>query len=284
MPKHITRNLTPHFTHITSGICTLIATCTLMTTPLNAQDPNPNRTSLPEGATSVTENNKSTDAKSPFADLKKDIKTIDENTIQIGKLKLHKKEHTITFPAKINSETKDLLEYLIINPHGKAHEALLVTDLRPAHLNIAMKLLGYKESLELFQKLDDQHLPTGEYHEVSKEVKKASRFHIYVSWSHQGENKNVHINDLLIHIHTKKSPPIHPFIYNGSYIYAGKFKADESGDLIAVYTDRGSIANYAGDGRDDDSLWYINRELIPEKLKDVTVTFKKHIEKQNDEH
>jgi len=215
----------------------------------------------------------------PSMDVRNDIKQLDKNTIQIGELKLNKKEQTITFPAKVLLVDQPI-EYLLINPHGKAHEALLITNLRPLHLNVAMKLLHYKESHELFQKVDDQHIPTGEWIEESDEVKKASRFHLYVSWEQNGKQKSAHINDLLMNTQTEKPPPHSPFIYNGSYIFNQSFKADENGDIIALFTDKSSVANFSGKGRDDDSIWIPNKKIIPEIATKVTLTIRKNKTKE----
>jgi len=43
-------------------------------------------------------------------------------------------------------------------------------------------------------------------------------------------------------------------------------------DLIAILTDRGAVANYASEGREDDTLWFPITEKMPVKGTKVTIT------------
>lgn len=203
------------------------------------------------------------------------VTKIDENLFAVGKIKLNKQTKEISFPATLGNPDS-IIEYLIVNEHGKIHETLLITEIRPLNLNIAMKLLGYKESKELFKILDKDYIATDQYHTETDEVKKLARFDIYIEWLDGEEKRSHHINELIYNTITKKHALIRPYVYTGSYLLEGKFKADISGDIIAILTTRASLANFSNEGRYDDTIWHPNPKKIPKPNTPLTIIFKKH--------
>ena len=164
---------------------------------------------------------------------KPEIKQLNANEYQIGKVSLNKKTREITFGAGVNLVDRPL-EYLLVNTKGKVHEALFLTDISPLNLNIAMKLIGYKGSKELFEIVDEDYLPTGKFHEVPDEIKKAARLDILVQWEADGKTNTVPINDLIIHSTTTKPMAPGPWLYHGSYMHEGQFKAEVNGDIFSI--------------------------------------------------
>ena len=203
------------------------------------------------------------------------IEKIDEHNYTVGDVKLNKETQEIAFAAVL-CHPDSIIEYLLVNEHGKIHEALLITQVRPSHLNIAMKLLGYKESKELFKVLDSQRIPTQQYHQESKAVKKAARFDVLIQWQDDGKQHSHHINELIYNNVTKKHALIQPYIYNGSYLTRGNFEADMTGDIIAILTNRAAMANFSNKGREDDTIWQPNPKYIPKPETPLTIIFKKH--------
>jgi len=208
-------------------------------------------------------------------DIKADIKQLNENEIQIGKLVLNKKTREITFDATVEQD-EQLLEYLVVNQHGKVHEALFITELRPFHLNVGLKLLGYKESKELFRVFDKDWKPTDKFHKVDAATSKAAKFDLFCEWNEKGVKKSAHVNQMIINATTMKPPEISPWVYGGSYLLEGLFKADSTGDMMAIFTDRGAVANFSGKGREDDTLWTPNPKRIPQRGTKVTLRIKPH--------
>lgn len=201
------------------------------------------------------------------------VEKISEDEYKVGLVKLNKKTREITIDAKLE-HTDVLLEYLLTNPTGKIHETLFVTDVKPSNLNIALKLLGYKESKELFRTVDAHHRPTENYHQEDDATKSAARFTIHVDWTKDGEKKSYSINELIQNELTKEAMVPAPWVYGGSYVLNGQFKPDTSGDIIAIFTDRSSIANYSGSGREDDTIWKPFTKRLPEAGTKVSLTFK----------
>jgi len=200
---------------------------------------------------------------------------ISENKLQIGKLVLDKKEKEITFSATLGNPDS-IIEYLLVNDFGKVHEALFVTEVRPFDLNLALKLLGYKESKELFRVIGEDFMPTELFHDENEDVKIAARFDLFASWNEGDKTKKIHANELILNSISKKHAKVLPYIYGGSYLLEGRLKSQMSGDIIAIYTDRGAIANFSNEGREDDTIWFPNIKRLPKDSTPITLTIKKH--------
>ncbi|MGJ8696250.1 MAG: YdjY domain-containing protein [Verrucomicrobiaceae bacterium] len=201
------------------------------------------------------------------------ITQINESEYRIGKVTLNKKTREIRLGAGVNTVDRPL-EYLLVNGKGKVHEALFITDVSPLHLNIAFKLLGFKESKELFEIVDEDYRPTGKFHEVPDEVKKAARVEIHVEWEQDGQTKNVPINDLIIHSVTEKAMEPGPWLYTGSYFHEGQFKAEVAGDLFAIFPRQPPLISYPGKDNHNDDIWFPFPKRVPEEGTVVTLIIK----------
>ncbi len=203
------------------------------------------------------------------------IQQIDKDNFKIGGIKLNKKTKEITFAAEIGNP-QDIIEYLLVSQHGKIHESLLTTKIRPLHLNIALKLIGYEESKELFRILGEDFMMTDKYHQETADTKKAARFNIFISWKKDGTEHSYHINELILNDTTQKHAEIQPYIYGGSYLRQGRYQADLTGDIIAIFIDRGAVANFSNKGNDDDTIWFSNTKRLPDADTKLTITLKQH--------
>lgn len=214
---------------------------------------------------------------SPLSQLKK----INETTYQLGEVIIDKKNRTISFPAEAeitaagDLEEVDSVEYVVVTDAGKIHETLFVTKARPIHLNIAFKLLGYKENKSLFREFEG-NFPTDKYQITSEEDKAKSYFTTTVSWTDL-QTKEMHshnLNDLLFTAETKKTfaQDKVKWSYGGSFIHQGKFAAEISNDLIAILTDRAAVANYVGKNGEQGTIWLPVTEKLPAKGTIVTIT------------
>lgn len=204
---------------------------------------------------------------------KPQIKKINDNEYQIGKVHIDKSAREISFGAGVNL-TEGLLEFVIVNQKGKIHESLFISDISPLNLNIAIKLLGLKESPELFELVDEDYRPTGEFPDVPAKTKAAARMDIFVEWGK--EKKRVALNDLITNNVTEKSMDPGPWLYTGSYVHEGKFKAEVTGDLVAIYTSQPAMINYPGKDRDNDDVWITNSKRTPAEGTVVKIIIKPH--------
>jgi hypothetical protein len=207
--------------------------------------------------------------------LKPEIKQLGEHKFQIGKVLLNRKKREITFKAGINVVNRPL-EYLLVNPKGKVHEALCISDISPLHLNIAMKLLGFKESKELFEIVDEDYRPTGKFFRVPEEIKKAARLDIFLEWKKENETQRFLINELIYNPVTEKTMQPGPWLYHGSYRHEGRFKAEVTGDLFAIHPRQPPLVSYPGKDHAGENAWLTDPKKVPQEGTVVRFILKPH--------
>jgi hypothetical protein len=200
---------------------------------------------------------------------KPQIEKLGEGRYRIGTVTIDQKTREIRFPTKVNM-TEGLLEYLICLQQGKIHEALLVTEISPTHLSLALTLLRYPTSKELFSTIDETGHMTGLYPEVPLAVKAGARIAIEVEWKDKDTTRRNPINEWLQHSAKNSAMVAGPWLYTGSEFYEGKFVPEMTGDIAAIRTDPGSMINYPGSDNDD-NVWYGYPKRIPPKATPVTV-------------
>ncbi|MDC0088305.1 YdjY domain-containing protein [Akkermansiaceae bacterium] len=185
------------------------------------------------------------------------VKQISETKYKIGKVHLDKATREITFPATTHvTDSETVIEYILTHSTGeKTHETLLTTDVQPIQINLAFKLLNYPESQGLL-------IP-------NTKLDLAARFSIHVS--HEG--KNTPITSWLQHRDTRKPMPLTPWVYNGSFITRKRFMAEFNGNIFSIISEPSSLGNYAGEDREDDTLWFPSSRT-PKPGTQVTVTIK----------
>lgn len=229
----------------------------------------------PVPATPKTEENKKQEK---LTEPQPEIKKVGDNLFQIGKVLVNAKTKEITIPATINAYNDHPIEYMLVNQDGKSHESVFLTAVRPLHVNIAFKLTKYLESKELFRKFDKDYNLLPGYEDATDEQRLKSRFTATAKWMEDGKEKSLRLYKTVVHAETKKHLEDTPWVYGGSYILRGKFKADLNKDLIAILTDRAAIANYAGKGREDGLPWLVNKAELPGEGTKVSIVIAPHRE------
>ena len=198
------------------------------------------------------------------------VETIDENRIRVGEVIIDKKSREIRFPAEVNMR-EGLLELAVVHVNGKIHESLFMTNTRPINLNIGLKLMGYPESKELYEILDEEYRPTGKFYEVAEDVREKARMDIFVEWEEGEKIKRTSLNDLIYHEVLEKPMPSGPWLYGGSYMLRERFKAEISGDIVGIYVFRSALINYPGPDRNSDEVWIPNARVVPAVGTKVTI-------------
>lgn len=208
------------------------------------------------------------------ATAKPNVIDLGDGHYKIGLVTFDRATRQIHFPTELNM-VEGLLEYAIVHESGKIHEALLHTKTKPLHINLALKLLRYKGSEELFQILDEDYRPTGKFPEVTEEAKTAARVELLLSWkTADGTPGKATLNELITNTVTSQPVTPTPWVYGGSYLHEGSFAAESSGDIAAIFTSRGALFNYPGKDREDDTVWIPTPKRTPPVGTKVTVTIK----------
>jgi uncharacterized protein YndB with AHSA1/START domain len=202
-----------------------------------------------------------------------EVRKIDEGHHIVGGVTLRKSTREISFDARVN-QTGGLIEFLLVTEKGKTHESLFSCTVSPTDLNVAFKLLGYPSSPELFEILAPDHRPTGKYPKVPEEVKNGARLAITVSWQGDGAEKTCTVNELVKNTATGQVMPPGPWLYSGSLITNGGFRAEATGDIIAVFSNPAAMVNYPGEARTNDEVWSVSQGKLPPKDSPVRITIK----------
>ena len=202
------------------------------------------------------------------------VRNLGNGKFEVGLVTFDQKSREITFQAEVNMQDGPL-EYAIVHRNGKIHEAILITKARPFHLNIALKLLGYKESKELFPILDEDFRPTKKFPKVPEETRNVARAEILLQWAGQDDKPaRASLNDWVTYTVSGKSLPPLPWVYGGSYLHNNSFQAEASGDIVALFTNNASLFNWPGKDGNFDDVWLPSTKRIPKVGTPVKVTIK----------
>jgi len=209
------------------------------------------------------------------APVKPSVERLDDSRYRIGSIIFDQKTREIRFPAAVNMD-EGLLEFAIVHENGKIHESLLHTDISALQLNVAFKLLRYPASAELYLLPNDRGGLSDRFHEVPEEVSKGARIDVSVEWDDAGRTRKVPINEWIQHAVKGSTMPSGPWIYGGSLVHEGRFAAEVTGDIAAIFITNSALINYPGDDNRDDTVWLVYPKRVPAYGTNVTVIIAPH--------
>lgn len=211
----------------------------------------------------------------PVAAVKPAVEKLDGTRFRVGKVTFDSKTREIRFPAQVNM-TEGLLEYLVVREDGKIHEALFATTASPTNVNLALTLLRFKPSRELYLLPNGTGGVTDQFPEVPEETKAAARIDIDIEWRADGRTRRQSANDWIQHANRNSAMPAGPWVYGGSEFHDGKYAAEMSGDIAAIFISLSSPINYPGADNQDDTVWIPFPGRIPAEGTTVTIIFSPH--------
>ena len=203
------------------------------------------------------------------------VKQLDEFRLQIGGVTLNQRTREIRFPTKVNRTAERALEYLVVMPHGKTHESLLVTDISPTHLNLAFTLLRFPASPELFYLLDAKGEMTENHPVVTAVAQAAARIDIDVEWDDHGTTRRLPVNEWIQQVVKTTAMAAGPWLYTGSEISDGKYLPEITGDIAAIMVDPSATINYPGSDNGD-NVWCAYPNRVPPTDTPVTLIITPH--------
>jgi len=180
----------------------------------------------------------------------------------------------------------DLLEYLLVNGRGAAHESMLVTDVVPSQLNLALLTLGAKPGTNATWAKKDpaptlEEMKNGESaYEVRPPA--GDGFYLYAAWKSGGETYLYRIEDLLLDRSTGQTMKRHKWVYLGSrMVQAGddksqeSFAADLEGNIvnIALFEQGNTLITGALVECLKQTVWQTNFWLVPPRDSSVLLVF-----------
>jgi hypothetical protein len=148
---------------------------------------------------------------------------------------------------------------LAVAPGGKTDESVLVLDVQPLHLQLALLLFGLDYGQNLgFQ--GDSAMPVGD------------RVKIQVNWTNpKGKQVTKSASEIVRDLRTNKAMKSTVWVFTGSTMNQGYFTADMDGSIIAVYNDPVAILNNPLEGRADDTVYGSNKDTLPPPGTKVTM-------------
>jgi len=201
----------------------------------------------------------------------KAIQRIEGDRFQCGLIEFHQKTREIRLPGKVNIR-EGPLEYVLVHESGKVHESLLSTAVRPTELNIVLLLLNWKKSEAFF---DFSEPERGGVPVKNAQNPPASQLEMHVEWKDkEGKVQTVRVENWMHQIEKRAKVSEGPFIYTGSLIMPdGRWLAEDTGSIMALYVDPGSMFNNPREGNDLDDVW-IPDPTVPAKETPVTIVLK----------
>lgn len=179
---------------------------------------------------------------------------------RLGEIQINRKTRTILFPAKVNMD-KGLLEYVIVKSTGKTHESLLRTGIEPYYLNVAFLLLGFEPADRPIAEQGAHERPQGAPVKVELLVKKEGKT-VSVApeqWIVKKGSRGENTSSRLV------------WVYTGSMVMQGKFLAQTSGSVMALYHDPAALVDNTDPDGDNDEIWFVNEKTVPPAGTDVVV-------------
>lgn len=183
----------------------------------------------------------------------------------VGSIVLDKQKRTLEFPAKVNM-VDGLVEYVLVHSTGKTHESLLVTEVQPYHLQVAMLLLGGKGADHSKRTNAPPSGPINNADLLGVKRPPIPGTAVKISFRQQqnGATGNHRALDGFIYDQKQgKAMPAKNWTFTGSVVWEGAFIAQIEGSIIAMVTDIGAIFNSQLPNRDADDSWYVRTAAIP---------------------
>lgn len=155
------------------------------------------------------------------------------------------------------NQVEGAIELLACGPGGKVHESVLVLQVNPLDLQTALLLLGLKSG---------PPMP-----ELGVGPPQGDRVRVWVQWRAQQGAVVLPLERLAYEWRRKRPLRTDGWVFTGSVVENGKFKAMAEESLIASYWDPWAILNVQSPlGADDDAL-SVHRAEVPPLHTPVTV-------------
>jgi hypothetical protein len=165
------------------------------------------------------------------------IQQIDANTLQIGSVRLEKKERQLIIPASVNM-IEGPIEYILVSDLGKLHESILKTAAEPLHIQTAAMLL----------------LPE------PPSTKTPARVGVVLEFP---GGKAVSVEEVIENVNREKSLKSGTWRYLGSRLVDGTFIAQRDGSILAIIADPDALIESGRVSAEDDENWRPRKSVLP---------------------
>ena len=197
---------------------------------------------------------------------KPQVEKLGDGRYRIGTVEVDQNKREVYLPGQINMD-EGLVELFACGPRGKLHESVLKLDVVPYHLQVALLLLGLSPGKGVeFQ--GDTSIPTGDLVEV------------WVEWDQPDSPASSpkverhRAEELIFNLKTEKTMERTDWVFVGSKIVDGRFMAQVEQSLITTFHDPYTILDNPLSTGGDDTLYIVNKEVVPVRETPVRMTLK----------
>lgn len=191
------------------------------------------------------------------------LEKVGNGLYRLGDIVVDRNTRSITFPAQVNMD-KGMLEYLIVHRKGKTHESLLNTLVDPYNLQIAFLLLGFEGTDQRLAMQGDRATPKGDAIGISISRKTGTNTEVIAAEQWLANKFGDEIKDV----------PAMSWVYTGSFSYQGRFVAQDSGSIAAIWHDPVALIDNATPGGESNRIWFVKQGTVPPVGTPVEVTIK----------
>lgn len=131
-----------------------------------------------------------------------------DGNILLGKAFIRKDDRSISFPGRINVR-EGVIEVLVSTPRGRMHESLIVTELDPFQLQMALVLAGYDNG----------------------DITRGAPFHIEIIY---GKSRRINVDEWLYDNTAGKPKEKGTYVFVGSSFKDKQCLASLEGNLINI--------------------------------------------------
>ncbi len=180
-------------------------------------------------------------------------------TVVIGSVQVDAQTRTVLAPGWVNQQ-EGPIELLACGKRGKTHESVFVLDVNPLDLQTGLLLLGLKFGAPMPGL--GQGPPQGD------------ALDLWVEWADGETNRRERAEFFVYDTESHAVLPETPWVFTGSMMEAGEFKAMAEESLVATYWDPWAIVNMALPCGANDEFLMVNTNLAPAVQTPVTLHFK----------
>lgn len=180
------------------------------------------------------------------------------STAILGSVKLDSAARTVIATGWVN-QIAGPIEVLACGPQGKVHESVFVLTLNPLDLQAALLLAGLKGGAPM--------------HALGEGPPRGTPVDLLVEWTAAGETRRARAEEFVWNIEENAVLPETPWIFTGSVVKDGEFKALVEESLVVTYWDPYAIINLPLPCGANDEILHVNTNTVPPYQTPVTMHF-----------
>ena len=180
----------------------------------------------------------------------------------LGSVQVDAQTKTMVVSGWVN-QVSGAIELLACGPGGKTHESVFVLNCNPVDMQAGLLLLGLKPGTPSAGL--GQGPPNG------------TALDIWVDWLEGSKPKSLRAENFVVNVEDNRRPlPETPWIFTGSVIEDGQFKALAEESLIVTYWDPWAIIDLPLPCGSNDEILSVNSNCVPALNTPVTFRFRAH--------